>query len=68
MRLFKRRRIEWDRGKQSRRYPDRGKKLGSLHIDTAMNDSFPASDPPASRIPDEPPVNAAANWEAAYEQ
>jgi Protein of unknown function (DUF2892) len=27
-------------------------------IDRAANDSFPASDPPASRLPDEPPVNA----------
>jgi hypothetical protein len=34
-------------------------------IDEAVNDSFPASDPPASHIPDEPPVNAEAKWEAA---
>lgn len=34
-------------------------------IDAAVNDSFPASDPPASRLPDEPPSNAAAKWAAA---
>jgi hypothetical protein len=30
---------------------------GEDAIDRASNDSFPASDPPASRLPDEPPVN-----------
>lgn len=34
-------------------------------VDEAVSESFPASDPPASRIPDEPPVNAEAKWEAA---
>jgi Inner membrane protein YgaP-like, transmembrane domain len=34
-------------------------------IDCAVDDSFPASDPPASRLPDEPPSNAQAKWEAA---
>lgn len=34
-------------------------------VDTAVEESFPASDPPASRLPDEPPVNAEAKWEAA---
>jgi hypothetical protein len=34
-------------------------------IDSTGSDSFPASDPPASRLPDEPPVNAEAKWEAA---
>lgn len=34
-------------------------------VDTAVNDSFPASDPPGSRLPDEPPSNAADKWEAA---
>jgi hypothetical protein len=33
-------------------------------IDTAVEESFPASDPPASRLPDDPPVNAEAKWEA----
>jgi hypothetical protein len=34
-------------------------------IDTASDQSFPASDPPGSRLPDEPPSNAAAKWAAA---
>jgi hypothetical protein len=34
-------------------------------VDQAVDDSFPASDPPASRLPDEPPSNAQAKWEAA---
>jgi hypothetical protein len=37
----------------------------SAGIDAAGNDSFPASDPPASHLPDEPPVNAQAKWDAA---
>jgi hypothetical protein len=34
-------------------------------VDEAVSESFPASDPPASHIPDEPPVNADAKWAAA---
>ena len=34
-------------------------------VDSTVNDSFPASDPPASHLPDEPPVNAQAKWDAA---
>lgn len=37
----------------------------SREIDEAVEESFPASDPPASRLPDEPPANASAKWEAA---
>lgn len=37
----------------------------SRAVDEAVLESFPASDPPASRLPDEPPVNAEAKWEAA---
>ena len=37
----------------------------SRAVDQSVEDSFPASDPPASRIPDEPPVNAEAKWAAA---
>jgi uncharacterized membrane protein len=33
-------------------------------IDTSVDHSFPASDPPASRIPDDPPANAEAKWAA----
>ncbi len=34
-------------------------------VDQAVEESFPASDPPASRLPDEPPANADAKWRAA---
>jgi hypothetical protein len=37
----------------------------SQAVDEAVAESFPASDPPASRLPDEPPINADAKWEAA---
>jgi hypothetical protein len=38
---------------------------GADDVDAAVNDSFPASDPPASHLPDVPPSNAAAKWAAA---
>jgi Protein of unknown function (DUF2934) len=34
-------------------------------IDDSLKSTFPASDPPASRLPDVPPANAAAKWKAA---
>jgi hypothetical protein len=37
----------------------------SRAVDESIEESFPASDPPASRLPDNPPVNAGAKWEAA---
>jgi Protein of unknown function (DUF2934) len=36
-------------------------------VDASSKDSFPASDPPATQGPDEPPANAAAKWKAAGE-
>ena len=37
----------------------------SKAVDECAKQSFPASDPPASHLPDEPPSNAEAKWEAA---
>jgi hypothetical protein len=37
----------------------------SRAVDESVEESFPASDPPASRLPDEPPANAEAKWRAA---
>jgi hypothetical protein len=37
----------------------------SQAVDESVEESFPASDPPASRLPDEPPSNAEAKWAAA---
>lgn len=34
-------------------------------VDHAVEESFPASDPPAVHSTDEPPVNAGAKWKAA---
>jgi hypothetical protein len=34
-------------------------------VDESVEGSFPASDPPASRLADIPPVNAEAKWQAA---
>jgi hypothetical protein len=33
--------------------------------DDALKATFPASDPPASHLPDRPPANAQAKWQAA---
>ena len=60
----------------SRMRPDTARPSGALPgspqyerksraIDQAVEESFPASDPPASRLPDEPPANADAKWRAA---
>jgi uncharacterized membrane protein len=37
----------------------------SQAIDESLQETFPASDPPASHLPDEPPSNADAKWAAA---
>jgi hypothetical protein len=34
-------------------------------VDKSLQATFPASDPPASHLKDEPPANAAAKWDAA---
>ena len=34
-------------------------------VDRAVEESFPASDPPAIHVKDDPPVNAGAKWQAA---
>ncbi len=40
-------------------------KTGERAIDASLQETFPASDPPASHIPDLPPVNAEDKWRAA---
>ena len=39
----------------------------SKAVDEAVKESFPASDAPASGLPDTPPVNADEHWAAASE-
>jgi hypothetical protein len=46
-------------------YPERPRESARDPVDQAADDSFPASDPPASHAPDEPPANAQAKWDAA---
>jgi hypothetical protein len=43
----------------------RGQRPESKNVDEAAKESFPASDPPASGLPDKPPANAEAKWAAA---
>lgn len=56
---------QWSRMRQRNVSSRDASESGSAAIDDAVNDSFPASDPPASRLPDEPPANAEAKWAAA---
>ena len=37
-------------------------------LDKAVEDSFPASDPPAIHLNDEPPANAGAKWDAVKDK
>jgi hypothetical protein len=41
------------------------RKTDSQRVDEAAKESFPASDPPASGLPDKPPANAGEKWRAA---
>jgi len=43
--------------------PERKAKNGT--VEEAGKESFPASDPPASGLPDKPPANADEKWKAA---
>jgi hypothetical protein len=42
-----------------------GRRAASKAVDESAKESFPASDPPASGLPDKPPANAEAKWAAA---
>jgi uncharacterized membrane protein len=49
----------------SHRTSARERRAESQALDESLQQTFPASDPPASRLPDEPPANADAKWAAA---
>ncbi len=61
------------RAHPKRAHPKRARRTGaaaatataSKALDNSLKDTFPASDPPASALPDEPPANADAKWQAA---
>lgn len=42
-----------------------GDGVSTSQVDNAVEESFPASDPPAVHAKDEPPVNAREKWKAA---
>jgi len=44
---------------------DAANREASKTVDEALKDTFPASDAPGSHLPDVPPANADAKWEAA---
>lgn len=37
----------------------------SKAVDEALKKTFPASDPPSTHMPDQPPANAEAKWKAS---
>lgn len=39
--------------------------VATAKVDDSLKGTYPASDPPANHLPDEPPVNADAKWQAA---
>jgi hypothetical protein len=41
------------------------RKVATEKVDRAVEQSFPASDPPGVHLKDDPPVNAGAKWKAA---
>ena len=41
------------------------RRMAHEKLDHAVDESFPASDPPAAHVNDEPPVNAGDKWDAA---
>ena len=43
----------------------RRKAAADKTVEEAGKESFPASDPPASGVPDKPPANADEKWKAA---
>ncbi len=40
-------------------------RVSTERVDKAVEESFPASDPPAVHLKDDPPVNAGEKWKAA---
>lgn len=57
---------DWLDAERQLRSPQRAAEpTASDAIDRSLQETFPASDPPASRRPDVPPANSDAKWKAA---
>jgi len=56
---------DWLEAEKQLRASRPARSRSSEAVDDSLKSTFPASDPPASRLPDVPPANAAAKWKAA---
>ena len=56
---------DWLEAEKQLRSPRPVRGQSSEAVDDSLKSTFPASDPPASHLPDVPPANAAAKWKAA---
>ena len=56
---------DWLEAEKQLRGPRPVRAQSSEAVDDSLKSTFPASDPPASHLPDVPPSNAAAKWKAA---
>jgi hypothetical protein len=56
---------DWLEAEKQLRTPHSARAQSSETLDDSLKGTFPASDPPASHLPDVPPANAAAKWKAA---
>jgi hypothetical protein len=56
---------DWLEAEKQLRASPPARPRSSEAIDDSLKSTFPASDPPASHLPDVPPANAAAKWKAA---
>jgi hypothetical protein len=60
--------LEAERQLAAREESERDAGRRDSDVDTALEATFPASDPAASHLPDSPPANAAEKWDAAEVQ
>jgi hypothetical protein len=56
---------DWLEAERQIKAPRPARPHSSEALDDSLKGTFPASDPPASHLPDVPPANAAAKWQAA---
>jgi len=59
--------LEYGEAPQLQQAAPEGQAVPERKVDRAVEESFPASDPPAVHGSDEPPVNAGDKWKAVNE-